>query len=117
MERASTPSISLLGAEDRVELAVVACSEINSIAGENFQASDPNLGHEQILQTQRAGWRKCEGAVQQHGIDPRFRLRAQFFDLRFTDAVPVFDRGFQIAFEKINAAKEIVAIRIGRIET
>src|SRR5438128_12592624 len=46
----------------------------------------------------------------------RYRVCMDFSDARLVHAIPIFQRSFEVSFEKINRSQKIVAVGIMRIE-
>src|SRR5262249_14447208 len=49
-------------------------------------------------------------------VDARVRLASDFFEVWFSDPVPIFEGGFHIAREEIQRAQEVVRVRIARVQ-
>ena len=47
----------------------------------------------------------------------RYRVCMDFSNARLVYAIPIFQRGFEVSFEKINRPQKIVAVGIMRIES
>src|SRR5713226_5676413 len=86
------------------------------MSGENFQSADTSFGGEQVRETQNAGWRKGKRMIQQYRVHAEQRLYMHLFDVRVSDAIPIFQRSFEVVQEKIHGGQEFVSIGVSGIE-
>src|SRR5262249_1140546 len=70
----------------------------------------------QLGKAERGSGSEGKDVIQQRGIHLGRRVEPHFVDLRFGNAIPVFQRRLEVTLQEIYARHKIVAVRIGRIK-
>ena len=90
--------------------------EIEVELGKDAQAAKTRVGIEKLRQRERAGRAKRRRRDRAARRDARRGIFAHVRDVGFAGAVPVFQRGFEIALEKIDCAEKIVGVGVAGLE-
>jgi hypothetical protein len=102
--------------KNQIKLPIPAGIEFEAIGREDLERADSVPGSKKIIQSQEACRRRREGPIQEHRVDARMRIAADFFDVGFFNPVPVFEGGFHIARQEVERGEEVVCVRIVRIQ-
>src|SRR6266851_5107992 len=111
---AAAEPVALLTAKPDVELVIFARTQIELVTRKDPQGADARVRSQELRPLQHAGGRKCEGPIKYRGRELGNGIRLRFRNLRFVDAVPELQRGFNIPLEKIDGSEKVVRVGIVR---
>src|SRR4029077_1255798 len=98
----------LVIAKEQRKSAVVARLEIKVIGRKNCQCVDTRLGSMPVCESQRAGWREREGAIEQPRIHSWRWLGPYVRNLRLTHPIPILECSIDILLKEVDGPKEII---------
>src|SRR5262245_5718470 len=94
----------------------MAQCRIEPVIWEDVQTARSRFRGLQFAKVERRGGGYGEGAIQQRRRDARRRFSPHFFDLRFGNSVPIFQRRLDVALKEIDAGQKVVRISVRRVE-
>ena len=110
------PQVALRHVKRRVVIAVARRSQLFAPVRINFQIVEPSFRAEQRIARQNLRRIESDRVLQQRRIERRRRRDRNFPQPRLLDRVPIFQRRFRIAIEKIKRAEKFQRVLIFRID-
>jgi hypothetical protein len=86
------------------------------VAGEDAESVEARFCGEELRLAEDGGGREGEGSVEEQAVDAQVRVEVEGGDGRFLDAVPVLERGGEIAGEEVDGGEEVVGVGVVGIE-
>src|ERR1700676_2059497 len=102
--------------EFQVELGVGPGDQIEAHAGKKIESPESRLRCKKLTQTPRHPRRKRERAIENKRVKFQGRVEGEVCKLRPARTVPVFERGFEIVFKKIDRREKRIGVVVQQID-
>jgi hypothetical protein len=89
---------------------------MNVVVGEDAESVEARFCGEELRVAEDGCGREGEGSVEEQAADAKVRVEVERGNGRFLDAVPVLERGGEIAGEEVDRGEDVVGVGVVGIE-
>src|SRR5260370_8443767 len=81
-----------------------------------IEGLEPRLGRQKLIAAPLTPARKSKCAGEKKRIKPRLRIKGKVLKFRLACPIPIFQRGFEIAFKEIDRREEIIGVVVPSVD-